>query len=629
MISSTPLRQLATRLRRVIPLGLLFAGGTLSAQTADRPNILWITSEDNGPQLGCYGDSYAVSPNIDRLAAKGLRFTHVWSNAPVCAPARTTIISGRYPTGDGAEHMRSSVPLPTGCQMYPQLLRQAGYYCTNNNKEDYNLQKPEGTWDMSNGKAHYKNRAPGQPFFAVFNIQTSHESQIRKPDHPLVHDPAKAPIPPYHPDTPEVRHDWAQYYDKITEMDQEVGQRLDELEKAGLADDTIVFYYGDHGAGMPRSKRWPYNTGLRVPLIVHFPAKYAHLAPAGYSAGAASDRLVSFVDLAPTLLSIIGSPVPDFFQGAAFAGKTPAPAPTHLYGFRGRMDERYDMIRSVTDGRHVYIRNYFPQLPYAQYVAYMFAMPTAQVWERMAREGTLNADQRHFWEPKPVEELYDLQSDPYEVKNLAGTPAYASVLDSLRSAEMQQARKVRDLGFIPEAERLRIAAGKSPRDAFASDAAYPFEQVLQLARQAGNLSSDATPALVAALSDANAIVRYWGVTGLYVRKEEGVRLGEAKLTALLKDTIPSVRIAAARALAEFGPADSLGTCLDVLIADADPTKTSQATAMEALNAIDVLDKKALPLKARIAALPKVEPGIEKRIQEYVSRLLEKILRDLE
>jgi uncharacterized sulfatase len=233
-----------------------------------RPNILWITSEDNGPAFGCYGDTYAQTPNLDALAAKGMIYLHCWSNAPVCAPARTAIITGVYPTSTGSEHMRSLVRLPANMRMFPQFLRDAGYYCTNNSKEDYNVEKPGQVWDESSPRAHWKNRKPGQPFFAVFNHMQTHESQIRKRPHEWKHDPAKVRVPAYHPDTPEVRQDWAQYYDQMTEMDGLAGRKLRELEEAGVADDTIVFYYGDHGPGMPRCKRSACYSGLQVPLIV-------------------------------------------------------------------------------------------------------------------------------------------------------------------------------------------------------------------------------------------------------------------------------------------------------------------------------------------------------------------------
>ncbi|MFT5130058.1 MAG: arylsulfatase A-like enzyme, partial [Rhodothermales bacterium] len=383
---------------------------TLSAFAAPHPNILWLTSEDNGPHLGCYGDTYATTPNLDALAAKSLRYLNAWSNAPVCAPARTTIISGMYPPATGSEHMRSNTALPPGFKMYPQFLREAGYYCTNTSKEDYNLAKPGQVWDESGRKAHWKKRKPDQPFFAIFNYTISHESKLRTRPHTQVHDPAKVRVPAYHPDIPEVRQDWAQYHDRMTEMDSQAGRALRELEAAGLADNTIIFYYGDHGSGMPRSKRWPYNSGLHVPLIVHVPEAWRALAPQDYSVGGSTDRLVGFVDLAPTLLSICGIKPPDYFHGHAFMGKDAAPAQPFAYGFRGRMDERNDLVRVARDQRYIYIRNYNPHKIYGQYIDYMFQTPTTRRWRELYDAGALKPPQTFFWETKPAEELYDLQA---------------------------------------------------------------------------------------------------------------------------------------------------------------------------------------------------------------------------
>ena len=388
-----PLRSLLRSLATVATHLAVCLGASLDLRAAEasssRPNILWISSEDHGPHMGCYGDSFATTPNVDKLAARGMIYTHTWSCAPVCAPARTTIISGMYPTSTGSEHMRSMVPYPFGKNMFPQFLREAGYYCFNNAKEDYNLEKPGTVWNDSSARAHWRNRKPPQPFFAVFNSEKSHESKLRVRPHKQIHDPAKVRLPAYHPDTPEVREDWAQYYDIVTEADADAGKRLAELEEAGLAEDTIVFYWGDHGSGMPRNKRWPYDSGLRVPLVVYIPEKLKHLRPPEYTRGGRSDRLVSFVDFAPTVLSLAGIQPREWMQGRAFLGKFQESPQPFIYGFRGRMDERFDLVRSVTDGRYVYIRNNMPHKIYGQHIDYMFQTPTTRVWKRLHDEGKL------------------------------------------------------------------------------------------------------------------------------------------------------------------------------------------------------------------------------------------------
>jgi N-sulfoglucosamine sulfohydrolase len=269
------------------------------------PNILWLVSEDNSPMLGCYGDDFATTPYLDKMASEGFLYTHAYANAPVCAPARNTIITGFYANSGGNQHMRSRYAKSEVVRTYPEFLREAGYYCTNNAKTDYNtssIDPGNSIWDESSGTAHYRNREPGQPFFAVFNTNISHESSIHDsiPMEELRHDPYKVPLPPYHPDTPAMRHDWAQYYDKIEEMDRWVGEKLRELEESGLAENTIVFYYGDHGGVLARSKRYVYETGTHVPFILHIPEKYKYLFPAEQP-GSEVNRLISFVDLAPTL----------------------------------------------------------------------------------------------------------------------------------------------------------------------------------------------------------------------------------------------------------------------------------------------------------------------------------------
>jgi uncharacterized sulfatase len=614
-------RRLAAALAIVVLLGNLSAG---RADDAARPNVLWITCEDIGPHLGCYGDAYAVTPNLDRLAARGLRYLNVWSNAPVCAPARTTIISGMYATSTGAEHMRSLVPLPAGMKMYPQYLREAGYYCTNNSKEDYNLEKPGRVWNESSAKAHWKNRKPGQPFFAVFNLLITHESQIRTRPHRLVHDPAKAPLPAYHPDTPEVRQDWAQYYDNITTMDGQVGALLRELEDAGLADDTIVFFYADHGSGMPRSKRFPYNSGLSVPLLVAIPEKFRHLAPKEYAPGGKTDRLVSFVDLAPTLLSLAGVRPPDTFQGRAFLGKYEAPPREYLFGFRGRMDERYDLIRSARDQHYVYLRNYLPHKIYGQYIDYMFQTPTTRVWKRLYDEGRLKPPQTYFWEPKPPEELYDLRNDPDEVRNLASDPEHQETLKRLRQAQRELVLQIRDIGFLPEDEIHRRAQGSTPYEVGHDDARYPLRRILAAAELASSLRPDTVAELRRDLADADSAVRYWGALGLRMRGREAVAAGREELRRALADEVPSVRIAAGEALGKYGTADERRHALDVLLQLAPLEGNGVYVSMEALNALDELGPNAAPGLEVIQGAAKGATAVNARMKDNVPHLVEEI-----
>ena len=430
----------------------VFAQTKAGGKKSKLPNILWITVEDMGPHLGCYGDKYATTPNIDKFAKDALRYDVCWSNAPVCAPARTTIISGMYPTSTGSHHMRSQTRLPMGMEMYPALLRALGYYCTNRVKTDYNLVAPKKLWNESSRKAHWKNRPKGRPFFAIFNITVTHESQIRNPKYTPKHDPKKVTLPAYHPDAPEVRRDWAHYYDRIALMDNMVGKLLQELQDAGLMENTIVFFYTDHGSGMPRSKRFPYNSGLHVPLIVRVPQQHRDLAPRDYQPGGRTERLVSFVDLPATLLSLAGKRPPKFYQGHAFMGKYAADPQPYIYGYRGRMDERYDNVRSVRDKRYVYLRNYMPHKIYGQHVAYMFQTPTTRVWKKMFDMGKLNEAQSIFWKTKAPEELYDLDNDPDEVRNLADSPNHQAILKRMRNALTEHVFAIRDVGFLPENE---------------------------------------------------------------------------------------------------------------------------------------------------------------------------------
>jgi arylsulfatase A-like enzyme len=613
----------------ILVLPVLCSSLTAADKAKDKPNILWLTSEDHSPTMGCYGDKVARTPNIDALAAKGMLFKKAWSVAPVCAPARTTIISGLYPSSSGGLHMRSMVSMPAGTKMYPQFLREAGYYCSNNSKTDYNLREPAKLWDESSGKASWKNRADGQPFFAIFNSTKSHESQIRTRPHTQITKPEDIRVPAYHPDTPEVRQDWAQYYDKVSEADADAGRHLKDLEAAGLADDTIVFYYADHGSGMPRGKRWPSNSGLHVPFVVHFPEKWKHLAPKEYTAGGQSDRLISFVDLAPTLLSLAGIQPPEWMQGHAFAGPFQTEPQPFLFGMRGRMDERMDLVRSVTDGRYVYLRNYYPHVSQAQRVAYQFETPTTRVWNDLFLAGKTTPAQSLFWRtPKDSEELYDLQTDRDEVVNLAASPEHKPILEKLRAAQRGHLAQIRDVGFLPEHEMHARSADSTPYDTAHDPAKYPFEKILAAADLASGMDSTAAPELARLMTeDKDSAVRFWGALGLLMRGESAEHDHAAALITALNDPSIDVRIPAAQALGQFGDEAALAKALTTLGSLAAPKDQDVLTAMAALAAIEALGPKADSLKPQIASMDPAGPSPDARYNSYVPRLIQNIVPD--
>jgi uncharacterized sulfatase len=527
-----------------------------------------------------------------------------------------------YPTSTGSEHMRSMVPYPFGKKMFPQFLREAGYYCSNNAKEDYNLEKPGTVWNDSSAMAHWRNRKPPQPFFAVFNSEKSHESKLRVRPHKQIHDPAKVRLPAYDPDTPEVREDWAQYYDIVTEADADAGKRLAELEEAGLAEDTIVFYWGDHGSGMPRNKRWPYDSGLRVPLVVYIPEKLKHLRPPEYTRGGRSDRLVSFVDFAPTVLSLAGIQPLEWMQGRAFLGKFQESPQPFIYGFRGRMDERFDLVRSFTDGRYVYIRNYMPHKIYGQHIDYMFQTPTTRVWKRLHDEGKLTPAQDAFWNTKSSEELYDLQSDPDEILNLATSPAHQETIERFRKAQQGLAKTIRDVGFLPEGELFSRSKGSSPYDMGHDDSKYPFERVFKTAEVASMLKPDATSTLQQHLKDDDSAVRYWAVSGMLMRGRGATESAHADLVAALHDPSAYVRIAAAEALGRYGRDADLKAALNVLLELGPLDRNSVFVSMAALNALDALGDKAASEVMIINKMPVNGKVPDPRYSSYVPRLLE-------
>ncbi len=539
----------------------------------ERPNILWLTAEDMSPTLGCYGDEYATTPHLDRLAAQSVRYTRAFATAPVCSPSRSCLITGCYAPSLGTHQMRSTFPIPDAIRGFPALLREAGYFTTNNSKTDYNTSTAQRliqeSWDQNSAKAHWRNRKrAGQPFFSVFNFMTSHQSRSMawpyqqfktevqsKLEPGEVHDPDNAPVPPYYPDTRVIRRTIARYYDCVTAMDKQVGDILRQLEENGLAENTIVMFYSDHGSGMPRHKRALLETGMRVPLLIHFPKKYRHLAPA--APGETTDRLVSFVDFGPTVLSLAGVTIPAVMQGRPFLGAQQPPPRRYVFGHRDRIDEAFDTARSVRDGRYLYVRNYMPHLSYHQPSAWPDTGEIRHEFYRLARAGGMTPPQRHYAGPtRLVEELYDCKTDPLNLKNLADAPEHQQVLKRLRRVHRQHIRDIKDLGFIPEAHAWRVFAATTPWQS-ARARNFKFDELYRAAWAVGTAQEQT---FLEQLADARASVRYWGAIGL-AGKRDLSPVAVQKLRATLTDDSAAVRIAAADAL---GRASFVAEALPVL-----------------------------------------------------------------
>ena len=456
------------KFKQLITILLLCLSATLQAQQPY--NILWLSVEDMSPHLNCYGDSTVPTPNIDKLASESVRYTQAYATYGVCAPSRHSIITGMYPTSTGAMHMRTwtrtsaiaditdpellNIPVyeatpPAGVKCFSEYFRAAGYYCTNNSKTDYQFRPPLTAWNESNNEAHWRNRPNKQmPFFAVFNNGTTHESGTFQNRSPRVTDLSKIEVPPYYPDIPAVREDLAKHYDNIYAMDQWVGEMMQQLEDDGLLDKTIVIFFSDHGDGLPRAKRWVYDSGIKIPLIVRWPD--------GKGAGTTNDELVSFIDFAPTMLSLANLPIPGYMEGQVFLGENKASPRKYIYAFRDRMDPAPETIRAVRDKRYKYVRNYRPDLPYIGFIPYRDRAQMMKEILKMKEEGKLGENQWQFWaEKKPLEELYDTETDPHEINNLTANPEYFEKLAELRQAHFSFMDEFGDLGMLPETELIK------------------------------------------------------------------------------------------------------------------------------------------------------------------------------
>lgn len=606
-----------------------------SVAMSEQPNIVWISCEDISPHLGCYGDPHAITPNLDKLAQEGTRYTNAFTTAGVCAPCRSAIITGMYQNSIGTHHMRCNATLPTWLKPFPVYLREAGYYCTNNSKTDYQFSKPakKEIWDICGAKGHWKNRPQkSQPFFAVFNFTGCHESGIaseskyKSVTEDLLPSQRQNPkelttLPPYYPDTTITREDWKRNYELITAMDVWAGDLIQQLKDAGEYDNTIIIYWSDHGVGLPRAKRWLYDSGTHIPLIIRVPAKFQKSLD--ISSLATDNQLISAVDFAPTVLNIAGIDPPSYLQGRAFLGLHLSPPRKFVYGARDRMDERYDIIRTVRGPQYRYIRNFEPLKPYYQYMNTPEKGATMQEIRKKEASGQLDPVMALFSaNEKPVEELYDTHADPFEIHNLADDPAFSQRLSEMRHALSEWQNEIGDVGLIPEAEIEILEQDAGSRFAILQSTTKnsSTEKRLALLVDIATSASEGPagiPKLLDALQNEDASIRYWAATGIG-------NIGPAATSTLkrvlesLNDPSPSVRIAAARAVAKLGSPEE---ALPVL--EAELQSDHQWGRLAAAIVLDEMDEEARP------ALPSLQQALLNQPNKYIVRVANRAINELE
>ena len=584
----------------------------LPAFAVDRPNILWINCEDLDEVLGCYGYKQAITPNLDALAKEGILYRNAFANAPICAPARNCLITGMYPTALGGQHLRCEITLPSSIEPFPNHLKRAGYFVTNYTKTDYNF-SPDGIYDYwSRDFAPWRKRKEAdQPFFSFIVLGTTHEGPGNFRDRydaatanlpkEKFHDPAKAELPPYFPDTPKMRELWARYDDLTSAMDEQVGEIIGELKKDGLWEDTIVWFFSDHGHGLPRHKRWLLDSGLRVPFLVHVPEKFQHLAP-GLKPGSETDRLVSFVDFAPTVLSMAGIEVPEVLQGEPFLGETIAEPRKFIYGARDRADDMFEVSRAVHDGRYIYVRHFLPQLPYLQGGVIFGNQKESLADLRRARDAGEYTE--HSWQifgdHKPVEEFYDLKNDPHEIHNLANDPKQAKRLAGMRQELERWILEHRDTGFLTESEyhRRADAAGLSIYEMAQRQDLYDLPSAYRAAtgQPLGAHSDDAT--------------LWW-----WIHNGDPAATTRSALSRHIHHPNPSIRVVAAKVACQNGDVDLGLPVLQEMIGAEDLVQ-----ALEASRAMFHIGVAAKPAVERIQqvrkSLENPDPNSRRRYRDF-------------
>ncbi len=507
------------KLLLIASIATLLAACNSNQEIKEQPNIVWITSEDNSKHyMDLFDPHGAPTPNIESLANQGIIFTNAFSNAPVCSSARSTLISGCYGPRIGSHYHRGlkKVPMPEGVEMYPAYLKSAGYYTANNHKEDYNITKSDTVWDKSSKKAHWRNRMPGQPFFYVHNIFTTHESRVHfsKEDFntkKTTNSPDSCFVQPNHPDTELMRFTNAWYKDKIMQMDNQVGELIEELKKDSLLENTFIFYYGDHGGVLPGSKGYVFETGLHVPLVVYIPPKYEHLV--NIKPGSKNNGFVNFTDFGATVLNLAGIEIPEGIDGKPFLGKNiteeELSSRDETFSYADRFDEKYDMVRAIRKGKYKYIRHFQPFNFDGLMNNYRYKQLAYKEWAQMHEQKQLNNIQDQFFNTKQVEALYDIETDPFETKNLIGDNQYSEKLTEMRNRLTNKLKEMPDLAFYPEFYLIKNAF-KNPVE-FGQKNKANINKYIDIANLSLKPFDNAKEELEKQLTSDDWLCRYWAL----------------------------------------------------------------------------------------------------------------------
>ena len=556
------------------PFSWTMTASVAVAQVVDqRPNVVWIMSEDNSKHyLRLFDKRGAKTPNIAAMAQHGIRFDRAFSNAPVCSVARTTLITGVFAPRLGTQFHRKIKPasLPTGWKMFPALLRDAGYFTSNNAKKDYNAFEGQGVWDQSGRNASWKNRQPSQPFFHVQTFTDSHESSLHFKqqwvDNPDVQtDPQQVTLPAYHPDTPLFRLTHARYHDRIKTIDQKVGALIEQLRKDRLLESTFVFYFGDHGGVLPRGKGYVYESGLHVPLVVRVPEKFKTLAP--LSVGSSTDGFVQFVDFGPTVLNLAGVSVPNQMDGQPFLGsgisRTEFENRKSAFGYADRMDEKYDHCRSLRVGDWKYIRNYTPFYPDGLQNNYRYQMLAYRQWRERFKADQLTPIQAAFFQPRNAEQLFNLQVDPDETNNLADQPQHRQQLLSMRTKLAQTLDAMPDLSFYPENYLVDQGVLNDPIE-FGTQHRKQIVRYREIADLALDQNDDQVAKLQSAAQSPDPVARYWAYIAASGAKTRNEKVAKLAAEAVASDSAELVRFRAAEFLGLVYQVDPMPTYRQLL-----------------------------------------------------------------